>query len=160
MATSTGTIVFYDKALLAMFAGMNWNSASTTFTMGLATSAYTPNVASQTIYSNITGQHSTTFGYTQPGLTLSSTLFSTTGTAGTLAGKWDFNDPAWTANGGSIVARYYFIYTPTTVLGVANSLIAYGLLDSTAGGTDVTTTDTNTLTINIDTNGFFTSTIS
>jgi len=128
--------------------------------MGLATTSYTPNVASQTIYANIgSGQHSTTFGYTQPGLTLSGVSYTTTGTAGSLLGTFDFSDPTWTAASGSIVAKYYFIYTPTSVTiagatAVANTLLAYGLLDSS--GAVVTTTDTNTLTINVDASGFFT----
>lgn len=164
MSTSTGTIIFYDRALLTMFSSLNWTSPSTTFSIGLATTTYAPSVGSNTIYSNITGEHGTVNGYTRPGLTLSGISYTTTGsvTTSNLLGTFDFNDPYWTASGGSIVAKYYFIYTPTSVTigssaAVANSLIAYGLLDNT--GAEVTTTNTNTLTINVSASGFFTTSI-
>jgi hypothetical protein len=158
MSTSTGTITFYDRALLAMFAGLNWTSTSTTFCIGLLIDSYTPNVVSHTVYANVSAsQHATANGYTQPGLTISGSSYTTTGSSTTLLGTWDFTDPVWTASGGSIAAKYYFIYTPTSVLSTTNSLIAYGLLDN--GGATVTTTDTNTLTINVDSSGFFTTSI-
>lgn len=164
MATTTGTIVFYDRALLSMFAGLNWTTTSTTFRMGLTSPSYTTTPALNQFYSHIllagTECATTSYGYTAGGYTMSGCSYTTTGTGASVTGAWDFNDPVWTAAGGSLVAKYYFIYTLASLAigtganSVTNHLVAYGLLDS--GGGSVTTTDTNTLTVQIDSLGFFT----
>jgi len=66
----------------------------------------------------------------------------------------DATNPVWTASGGSIVARWWVLYDNTPAADADKNLIAYGLLDDTPA--DVTTTDTNTLTLNINALGFFT----
>ena len=142
MATTTGTCVLYESWLenLAKAA----NLSSDTFKIGLTTSSYSPSASTHTQLSDITNEVSGN-GYAQQ--TLGSVTWSESGGTAT----FDCADPVFTASGGSIVARYWFIYDDT----VTNDLlVAYGLLDNTPA--DVTTTDTNTLTLNINASGLFT----
>ena len=66
--------------------------------------------------------------------------------------RWDANNPVFTASGGSIVARTWWIFddTPTSP---ADPLFCYGLLDNTPA--DVTTTDGNTLTVTLNASGIY-----
>jgi len=104
---------------------------------------YAP-AAADDLYSALTNEHANGNGYTTAGAALTGvTWVETTGTL-----KWDMADIAWTASGGSIVARTAVIYH------VASSqLVAQCLMDNTPA--DVTVTDTNTLTIELNANGIF-----
>ena len=103
-------------------------------------------------YATITNEVTAANGYATGGVTLSGSVSETGGTV-----TFDLtSDPQWTATGGSIVARFAVLYNDTPTTPVADPLIAYCLLDNTAGGTDVTQADGGTLTITIHSSGVFT----
>ncbi len=81
------------------------------------------------------------------------TLTSVTWVRATATVTLDSADPAWTASGGSIVSRFAVIYddTPASPL---DPNVAYSLLDNTPA--DVTVTDGNTLTLQINASGILT----
>ena len=113
------------------------------FKCALFTSTHSP-AATDDLYSALTNEVANGLGYLTGGEALTSvTWVEATGTL-----TWDMADIAWTASGGSIVARYAIIY------GVASShLIAMCLMDNTP--VDVTVTDGNTLTLQLHANGVF-----
>lgn len=99
--------------------------------------------ASSTTYAGVTNEHANANGYTTGGIAVTLTL------AGTTTVTVDIStDPTWTASGGSIVARFAVIYE------VSGDVLCYCLLDSTPA--DVTTTDGNTFTVQINASGVFT----
>jgi hypothetical protein len=117
-----------------------------TFKIVLLASTYTPALTHST-YADISGDElATAYGYTNGGQALASVTWNESG--GTVT--FDCANPAWTASGGSIVCRYAAIYDDTAT---NDELVCYSLLDNTPA--DVTTTDGNTLTIAISTNGIF-----
>jgi hypothetical protein len=90
-----------------------------------------------------TNEHANGNGYTTGGIAVALSL------TGTTTVKCDIDtDPEWTANGGSIVARFAAIYE------VSGNIICYCLLDDTPA--DVTATDGNTLTVAAHASGVFT----
>lgn len=145
MATTTGTIVFYDSFIEAVGDG-TIDMDTDTLKCALFTSTHVP-AASDTAYSGLTNEVAQANGYTTGGDTLTTVVWTQT------AGALEFNsdDPQWIATGGSIVARYFVVYSVTAT---GNDLILYGLLDNSPA--DVTTTDTNTLTIQVNASGWFT----
>lgn len=64
---------------------------------------------------------------------------------------FDSDDAAFTASGGSITARFAAIIDTTTT---PDEVVAHSLLDNTPA--DVTVTDTNTLTVQMNASGVFT----
>jgi hypothetical protein len=99
--------------------------------------------ASSTTYAGLTNEHANANGYTTGGNAVTGSL------SGTTTVTFDTTDPtAWTASGGSIVARFAVLYE------VSGNVIAYCLLDSTPA--DVTVTTGNTLTLTINASGVFT----
>lgn len=105
--------------------------------LGLASTVYTVGVTP-------TNEHATANGYTQGGITVALSL------TGTTTVKVDIDtDPMWTANGGSIIAKWAAIYENAT-----KKILVWCLLDS--GGADQTVTDGNTLTVAAHTSGVFT----
>lgn len=109
---------------------------------GLALS--TSNIgAATTTYAGVTNEHANANGYTTGGIAVVLTL------AGTTTVTVDIStDPEWTASGGSITARFAFIYE------VGGSVLCYSTLDSTPA--DVTTTDGNKITVAANASGVFT----
>lgn len=81
------------------------------------------------------------------------TLTSVTWTRVTATVTYDSANSAYTASGGSIVARFAVIYddTPTSP---ADPNVCYSLLDNTPA--DVTVTDGNTLTLEMNASGILT----
>lgn len=144
MATYTGTINIYNAWKDNMMESVNM--ATDTFKILLCTSSYTPNQSTHAVLADITNEVSGS-GYARQ------TLGSVTSSQSAGTYTFDFADPVFTATGGSIVARYWVIYddTPTSP---ADPLVAYGLIDNTPA--DVTTTDGNTLTFNVNASGLFT----
>ena len=142
MASYTGTTNIYNAWLDYLTKGANIGSDS--FSMGLSTSSYTPNQSTHALLADITNEVSGS-GYARQ------VLGSVTSNRSGAVQTFDFADPVFTASGGSIVARYWWIIN-TTVGG--SPLVAYGLIDSTPA--DVTTTTGNTLTINVNASGLFT----
>ncbi len=123
------------------------------FSVVLLDSGYTASLAHET-YADISGDElSTANGYTVGGDICSSTTW--TESSGTIT--FDADDPAWTASGGSITARFavlVHIAAGSSVPLSTDKLIAYSLLDNTPA--DVTATDGQTFTLTLTSNGFFT----
>lgn len=114
-----------------------------TLKCALVLSTYTP-AATHTTWSSISSnEHANANGYTTGGVTVAGTVSEASGTV-----TFDVADPQWTASGGSIVCRYAVLYDSTT-----GDLLAYSLLDSSPA--DVTVTDTNILTIQINASGVY-----
>ena len=114
---------------------------SDSFKMALLLS--TSNIgASSTTYAGVTNEHANANGYTTGGKALTMAL------SGTTTVTVDCDDQVWTASGGSITARFGLIYE------VSGRVLCYCLLDSTPA--DVTATDGNTLTVQINASGIFT----
>lgn len=142
MATFTATFNWYHHASERIGDG-GIDLDNDTFEMLLTTSAHTPADTDTTGAGNITNEVSGN-GYAR--VTLANVTWNRTAGVTT----FDFDDPVWTASGGSIVARNWHIRDTT-----ADLLLCYGLLDDTPA--DVTTTDGNTLTAQISGSGLFTS---
>ena len=144
MATTTGTLNVYNTWKRDIQNG-TVDVDGDTFICGLATSAYVP-AATHEVLADITNEVVGN-GYSRQ--TLTGVLLTEP-----VAGTWQFDatDPVFTAAGGSIVARFFFVYDDTPISPL-DPLFCYGLLDQTPA--DVTTTDTNTLTLQVHVNGFY-----
>lgn len=112
-----------------------------TFKMALFLSTSNLGAASTT-FAGVTNEHAAQYGYTAGGESITISL------SGTTTVTVDGTDVQWTANGGSITARFAAIYE------VGGDVLCYCLLDSTPA--DVTATDGNTLTVQIHASGIFT----
>jgi len=145
MATTTANLNVYDSWKRDVQNGYI-DVDGDTWGCGLATVTYTPSQANHEVIADITNEV-TGNGYARQALT---TVTLTEPIAGTY--QFDSDDPVFTATGGSIVARYYFVFdnTPAAPL---DPLFCYGELDDTPA--DVTTTDTNTLTLQVHANGYY-----
>jgi hypothetical protein len=111
---------------------------STSDSYKLALFLSTSNIsASSTTYAGVTNEHSNANGYTTGGIAVTLTKSGTTTI--TVSGT---SNPVWTASGGSITARFGVLYE------VSGDVLCYVLLDSAPA--DVTATDGNTLTIDVD----------
>jgi hypothetical protein len=138
MAAGQWNIYNEFKATIGLKA-LNLNTDSVKVALFLSTSNC-GNVALTTAqYATLTNQVAAAFGYATGGVVAAPTYSQTSGTA-----TFDTADAAWTASGGSIVARFAVAYDDTAA---NKDLIAYCLLDSTPA--DVTVTTGNTLTIQI-----------
>lgn len=149
MATTTGTINFYWDFIL-WFGESRFDLDADTFIWGLSTTTYVPNQDTHNDITDITNEVSGN-GYARQ----TSASGVTTWTRASGVATFDITtDPVFTASGGSIVARFFWIFNDTQTAPVADGLVLYGLLDDTPA--DVTTTDGNTLTIQINASGLFT----
>jgi hypothetical protein len=139
---ASGAWVFTNTGRTKLLDG-TFDVADDTFKMALFLS--TSNLAaSSTTYAALTNEHANANGYTTGGISVDLTLSGTTTVKVDIA-----TDPAWTASGGSIVAKWAVIYE------VSGDVLCYCLLDS--GGADVTCTAGNILTVAADaSNGVFT----
>ena len=146
MATTTGTLIVYDSYKREMQnKNVKIQATADTFIMGLSTSTYVPNRSTHEALADITNEVSGN-GYARQ--TLTSVVHSEP-TPGTW--RFDSADPVFTASGGSIVARFWWIINDTATSPL-DMLCFYGLLDVTP--LDVTTTDTNTLTLQVNASGY------
>lgn len=103
------------------------------------------------IYTDLTNEVANGNGYLTGGVAFTSNTW--VNAAGTIT--WDITvDPVWTAAGGSITARFAVIYRNATVNTIVKPLLCICLLDTAPA--DVTATDGNTLTIQINASGVFT----
>ena len=99
--------------------------------------------AASTTFAGASNEHAAANGYTAGGESITLVL------SGTTTVKVDIDtDPVWTANGGSIIARFAAIYE------VGGNILCYCLLDDTPA--DVTATDGNTFTVAAHASGIFT----
>ena len=96
-----------------------------------------------TSYAGVSNEVATGFGYTQ---NAKSVTLALSGTSTVTVDET--TNPVWTANSGSIVARFAAIYE------VSGNILCYCLLDSAPA--DVTVTAGNTLTITMSASGLFT----
>lgn len=148
MATTTMSFTFYDSFKEKM--GDNTidmdDATAGYFKVLLTTSTYTPNAGTHTALTDITNEV-TGSGYARQNLANISWVES----AGTVT--FDADNTVFTASGGSIVARYFVIFADGDTT-TPDGLVAYGELDNTP--LDVTTTDTNTLTLQWSGSGIFT----
>lgn len=121
------------------------------FRVVLLSSSYTPALTHST-YSDISSTElSTANGYTVGGDAPGSVTW--TESSGTVT--FDSADPAWTASGGSIVARYAVLCHVAAGTGVPQSsdkVIAYVLLDTTPA--DVTAVDGSNFVIRLPAGGY------
>lgn len=119
-----------------------------TFKISLHTNTYTP-ALTHTVVADLTNELATLNGYTSGGATLA----GVTWTQATTTTTFDCTDPTWTASGGSIGPfRIGVIRASGTLNGHIDPLVCYCLLDTA----DITVTDTNTFTIQLNASGIFT----
>lgn len=118
-----------------------------TFNVALFLSTSNCNTLTHDELADLTNQVANGAGYTTGGQALSGVTWSRSG--GTVT--FDANDPVWTASGGPITARFAVIYNDTAT---GKPLLAVCLLDTAPA--DVTATDGNTFTIQINASGIFT----
>jgi len=100
--------------------------------VALMADTWTPNLATQANWADISANEITGDGYTAGGLSV--TNLTWTNNAGTVT--WDCDDPSWTAGASGIAARYCVFYDNTDT---AKTLISYSLLDTTPADHSVTT---------------------
>lgn len=152
MATTTGTNNLYDRVKEKLLDG-TIDLDDHTFAVMLLTNAYTPDQANDEFVADISGSETSGGGYARQNLTSVSWIPS--GGANRQM-KFDAANPQWAASGGSITARYWALFDNDAGFGsdAVRPLLAYGLLDDSVQ--DVVTTDGNTLTLNVNANGFFT----
>ena len=145
---STGSINFFD--IFSIESSGTVNLASGSFSVLLTTSTWTPLVATHNRVDDVTNQVTTNLSAARPALA----NVTWTDIGGGI-GQFNSDNPVFTASGGSVTAHRYVLFDNTTGADSTRPLIAWGLLDTTAGGTDVTVTATNTITINVNANGWF-----
>lgn len=117
------------------------------FKVALFLSSSNCNTLSHDELADLTNEVANGAGYTTGGATLASVTWNRSG--GTVT--FDAADPVWTASGGPITARFAVIYDDTDA---SDALLAVCLLDVTPA--DVTATDGNTFTIQMNASGIFT----
>ena len=117
-----------------------------TFVMRLYSSA--SNIATTSVgdATTATNELATANGYTAGGQTVAATWTRSSGTV-----TFDVADGQWTASGGSITSRFAAIVDTTTT---PDEVICHSLLDNTPA--DVTATDGNNFTVQINASGVFT----
>lgn len=116
------------------------------FSVALYTSTSNASTLTTSDETAVTNEVAAGNGYTAGGVAVTSPTWTQSGSTT----RFDGSDPAWTATGGSITARYALLYdtTPAT-----DKVVAYCILDSAPA--DVVVNATNTLTIQIATGGYF-----
>lgn len=148
---ASGAFVFFDKAILNI-AAIGLLQTANAFKLTLHTSSYTPNLATNEVYADLTNELATGFGYTSGGITLpNDALSQTSGVT-----KFVTDAATWTASGGSIPAwRYAVLRVSGTLSGKVDPLVGYFLGDSTPADVPATTTG-NTLTFTPNASGILT----
>ncbi len=148
---AAGKWKLYDIAKKYLADGTFDLDAPSSWKMALFTSASNADsLGTITKYGDLTGEVAQANGYTTGGVAL--TTASWTQSAGTAT--FTVSNAVWTASGGPITARFAVIYWNGTLNGVVNPVLCVCLLDATPA--DVTATDGNTLTVQINASGVFT----
>lgn len=144
---AAGKWKLYEAAKLAIINGeIDFNAHSFKVNLYLSTSNC-DTLSGHDQLSDLTNQVATAFGYTQD---TKAVTIATSQSGGTTTVD-ETTNPVWTASGGSIAARFAVIYDDTH----ANDIpVCVCLLDTAPA--DVTATDGNTFTININASGLFT----
>ncbi len=145
MATTTAEFIAFDTFKRDKING-TIDVDGDTFIVGLSTSTYVPNRSTHEILTDVTNEVSGS-GYARQ------TLASVTLTEPT-TGTWMFDsvDPVFTASGGTITARWYWVFDDTPS-GPVDPLCFYGNIDDTPA--DVVVTDGNTLTLEVNVSGWW-----
>lgn len=146
-----GTFILTQAARAWLMDG-TFDLDTNTMKAALLTSGWTPNMATQSLFGDISANEvgTTNTGYTAGGNTMTGTGVSQTGGVGKFTGTV----PSWTAGSAGLTARYCAIYASGTLNGRLNPLLGYFLLDSAPA--DVVTASGNSLTINQPAAGWFT----
>lgn len=144
---NAGKWKLYDQAKLDIANGlMDLDTHSYKIALFLSTSNCNT-LSGTTGIANLTNQVATAFGYTQNNKAVTLT---TANSGGTITVD-ETTNPSWTANGGSITARFAVIYNDTHA---SKQALCVCLLDTAPA--DVTATDGNTFTITQNASGIFT----
>lgn len=138
----------YEKAKERLGAG-EIDFDSDTLKVALFTNSSNASVITLDDYGDLSGEVANANGYTAGGETLANVTWSPAGGGETMT--LDADDVQWTASGGNITARYAVIYDDSHA---DKALLAYCVLDTLA--TDVTVTDGNNLTIQMNASGIIT----
>ena len=145
---AAGNWIVFDLFKLWMADG-TFDLDADTFKVTLHTNTFVPNIATQSVYADLTNELATANGYTNGGLTLTSVTWTRSGSTTT----FDAADFVWTASGGSIGPfRIAVIRKSGTANAHVDPLICYCILDSA----DITVTSGNTFTIQLNASGIFT----
>jgi hypothetical protein len=116
----------------------------------MLTSAFTPNVATQSVKANIVANEvANGNGYLTGGVTVACTWVLAGGTV-----TFDSADPSWTGATAGFAGRYLVWYASGTLNGQVDPLIGYKLVDTTPA--DVSVGVGVTVTFNINAAGLFT----
>lgn len=129
---------YYDQFLLVKNEG-TLDLDSATMAIGLYLSTSNCATLTLTTVASITNEHANNNGYSTGGDAVTPTLTGSSQNA-----NFDVTDATWTAAGGPITARFAVLFSGITP-------IAFTQLDTG----DVTATDTNTFTIEINAAGVF-----
>ena len=144
---SAGKWKLYEQAKLDIANGL-MDLDTHSFKIALFTSVSNCNTLSgTTTLASLTNQVATANGYTQN----SKAVTLTTANSGGTITVDETTNPSWTANGGSITARFAVIYNDTHA---SKQALCVCLLDTAPA--DVTATDGNTFTITQNSSGIFT----
>jgi len=144
---AAGKWKLYEQAKLAIHNGdIDLNGHSFKINLYLSTSNC-DTLSGHDALADLTNQHATANGYTQNSKAVTITTAQSGGTVTTD----ETTNPVWTASGGSITARFAVIYDDTHA---DDMPLCVCLLDTAPA--DVTATDGNTLTINMNASGIFT----
>ena len=144
---AAGKWKFYEQAKLDIANGL-MDLDTHSFKIALFTSVSNCNTLSgTTTLASLTNQVATANGYTQN----SKAVTLTTANSGGTITVDETTNPSWTANGGSITARFAVIYNDTHA---SKQALCVCLLDTAPA--DVTATDGNTFTITQNSSGIFT----
>ena len=146
MATA-GKWKLYEQAKLDIANGL-MDLDTHSFKIALFTSVSNCNTLSgTTTLASLTNQVATANGYTQN----SKAVTLTTANSGGTITVDETTNPSWTANGGSITARFAVIYNDTHA---SKQALCVCILDTAPA--DVTATDGNTFAITQNSSGIFT----
>ena len=144
---AAGKWKLYEQAKLDIANGL-MDLDTHSYKIALFTSASNCNTLSgTTTLASLTNQVATANGYTQN----SKAVTLTTANSGGTITVDETTNPSWTANGGSITARFAVIYNDTHA---SKQALCVCILDTAPA--DVTATDGNTFAITQNSSGIFT----
>lgn len=145
MPTTTASLSYYNEFIDAVI-DHEIDIASDTLKVALFTDSYTPD-NSATTYSALSGETTNGNGYATGGQALANTSWTRTNN------DWyyDADNTEWTASGGSIVAKYYVLYSDTAT---SRDLICWGYLDGSEQD-EKTTADGKKITLQWNASGVF-----
>ncbi len=134
---AAGPVVLYNRFAKYLGDGtLDLDLAGTTLTAALVSSTSNFATATLNIYSELTNELTSANGYTAGGQALTAVTYTQSTAKAILTAA----APQWLASGAGITARAVVLYCNATLNSIVKPLVGYALLDTTAGGTDVTAT--------------------